>query len=143
MLRASLALGLIAVALVTAAEGRIVLNRPRLEFELLDGSKVCGEPVQRDACLTMTTTLGGVRVPLVQLARIEMVDDREQVVLHFVNGDQLKGTIPANFEVQTVVGRMSIPWSKVRSLRVLPVASQPVKPSGIGIRATFSALPPE
>lgn len=142
MLRTSLfALGLVVVTLAATAEGRIVVSKPQLEFELLDGSKVCGEAVEWNACLKVTSTLGEVRVPLVQLARIELVDDREQAILHYSNGNRLKGTIPANFEVQTSLGRMSIPWSKVRSLRVLPVAIQPVKPAGI--RATFSAVAPE
>ena len=143
MLRTSLALGLIVLTLATTAEGRIALSKPRLEFVLLDGSKVGGEPVDADACLQVTTSLGQMRVPLVKLARIEMVDDREQAVLHFSNGDRLKGTIPANFEVQTVLGRMSVPWSKVHSLRVLPVARRQLKPPGVNIRATFSTVAAE
>jgi hypothetical protein len=143
MLRTWLALGLMAVTLVTTAEGRIALSKSRLEFELLDGSKVCGEPVEADACLKVTTTLGQMRVPLVQLARIEMVDDREQAVLHFSNGDRLKGTIPANFEVQTLLGKMTVPWSKVRSLRVLPAPRVRFKAASVRVSGTYPPQPPE
>lgn len=143
MLRTSSVVCLVVVTLVAIAEARSPVRKPRLEFELLDGSKVCGEPVEADASLKVTTTLGEVRVPLVQLARIELVDDREQAVLHFSNGDRLKGRIQPGIDVQTVLGRLTVPWSKVRSLRVLPAAYQRLKAAGVSVSGTWAPQPPE
>lgn len=120
MLRTLLAGFLLLLPLTVQADFRISVARPRLEFELLDGTRLSGEAVEADAAMKLTTSLGEVRVPLVQLTRIELPDYSGQAILHFSNGDRLKGRLPPGIEVQTQVGRVTVPLSKARSLRVIP-----------------------
>jgi hypothetical protein len=95
-----------------------------LEFELLDGSRICGQAVEFQPALRLATSVGEVRVPLVKLTRVEVPDDGSEATLHLSSGEILKGRLLADIEVNTLVGKMSVSLKVVRSLRVLP-ATQP------------------
>jgi hypothetical protein len=133
------------VFLAAHAEGRIALPqpRPRLQFELLDGTKIYGQAVEADASLKLATSYGEVRVSLVQLRRIELPDYSGQAILHFANGERLKGTLPAGIEVQTHQGRITVPVAKVRSLRVIPISYRRLKAAGIHVSGKYPPQPPE
>jgi hypothetical protein len=120
---AAVALLLLAAA-PAAAEFRYP-GRVRLEFELLDGSRICGQAMEAEPALRVATSLGEVRVPLVKLARIEVPDDGSDATLHLISGDRIKGRLLADIEVNTLVGKLSVSLKIVRSLRVVPSSYQP------------------
>jgi hypothetical protein len=141
MLRTLLALGLILLA--ASAEARRIVPKVQLEFELVDGSKICGQAVEAQPAIKLRTSVGEVRVPLVNLARVEVPIDGSEATLHLANGDRLKGTLLDGIEVNTLLGKLTIQLKVVKSLRVQPGVSKRLKIEGVSVSGSWAHQVPQ
>lgn len=92
----------------------------KMWFELVDGSRVNGTPVEKSGTIAFRTHLGTVNVPFAKLARLEVANDRETTILHWPNGDRLTGFVDGDgVELDTVLGKLTVPWPAVSSAAVV------------------------
>ena len=109
MIIAVAALTMLAAAMTPCAAGERKAPPPRLAVDLDDGSRIIG--TARAAALKMDSALlGGVKVGLRKIERIEFAGEGKRVRVQFRNGDVLSGTTDLDrFELATAMGDLSIP----------------------------------
>lgn len=119
------------------AEAAAAVGAPiHVTLELVDGSRLLGAPELRDDRVAFDTKLGRIRVPLRELASIEVAADRESAALNFANGDRLTGfPVEEGLPVKSVLGRLVVPWASVTRciVNVAPLATgvDSLKPAAI------------
>ncbi|MEX2216897.1 MAG: discoidin domain-containing protein [Phycisphaeraceae bacterium] len=115
-------------------------SRLRLELEFIDGSRLFGEPAEADPTIGLRSRVGDVKVPLAELARIDVHQDQETVAIQWPNGDQLTGVAAtAGFVVNTVLGKLHIPLATLRRCTVQVIAAdKALKPAGVSASGAWS-----
>jgi hypothetical protein len=96
----------------------------RVAVEVRDGSRIHGASLQES--LPVRCSFGEITVPLALIAKVTMLEDREQATITFANGDRLTG-VPGWREVKltAIVGALAIPLNEVREWSTLV---KPVEP---------------
>lgn len=114
----------------------LMADRPRAEqpdadspatkatVELLDGSRVIGEPAGAE--LKMVTPVGEVSVPLLSMTQMVFDRDHKTAEVSLVNGDHLSGAVKTKtFSVKTAWGKIDLPLQQVRALTIMGHADPP------------------
>lgn len=96
----------------------------RLDLNLLltDGSHIIG--TTQPATASVETCYAKIQVPLHQIAAIQNDPARETTVITMQNGDEMHGICKlAPLPVETILGRHSIDFSLIRTLRIDPTSA--------------------
>lgn len=92
----------------------------RVQFDLVDGSRVIGEPSEGSRSIRLRSHVGTFEVPFAKLVRVEVAADRETTILHWPNGDRLTGFVDGEgVEIATVLGKVTVPLPAISSCTVL------------------------
>ena len=90
---------------------------PRLILDLSDGSRIVGAPALDHVTLQSDTLKVDLKLDLVQT--IEFDQEHQQAQVKLSNGDRLSGQLsPANLEVSTAFGKVSIPLTLMRRMAI-------------------------
>lgn len=116
------------------------VSRLRLELELVDGSRLFGEPVEANPKIGLRSRAGHVDVWLNELSQVEVKQDKETVAIQWPNGDRLTGiSTTAGFEVNTVLGKINVPLATLRRCTVQVLAAgKAIKPTGVSASGSYS-----
>jgi hypothetical protein len=110
-------LSLTVASLSYSAGQKAKVSPTRLAIECDDGSLVIGE-TKLAVLLIHSTTVGKVEVPLKKICRVEFSSDHATARVFFGNGDTLQGALDlAEFQMETVFGKVSLPVNHVVSIR--------------------------
>ncbi len=90
---------------------------PRLELEMVDGSRVIGVPVLES--VSLQTSYARMEIALQHILAIKMAEDHETASIDLRNGDHLKGAVHLEaIELGTLFGKISVDLEHVSSMRV-------------------------
>ena len=108
----------------------------RLELELIDGSRLFGEPARGGAAISLNSRVGDVRIPLAELDSLQVNEDGETAIVQWPGGDRLSGVVedPA-IEIRTLLGELSVPIAKIRKCTVQRLSEDEPLPA-VGVRAS-------
>lgn len=102
---------------------------PRLELELVDGSRLIGTSSLES--VPVQTSLAMVEIRLKLLQTLKLGDDHQSVSLDLRNGDKVKGVIKLEpIQLETVFGKVSVHMEHLRALRVRSLGGE--LPAGEG-----------
>lgn len=91
---------------------------PRLELDLVDGSRIVGTPAI--STVPVQTPYAKMDIPLAQIQTIKMGDDHETVFVDLQNGDKLTGVMTLGpVELATVFGRVAVGIEHIRKFDVV------------------------
>lgn len=90
----------------------------RLEVDLLDGSRVVGDPGLEK--VSLQTSYAKMSLPWKLILAITPADERETAVVDLRNGDRLKGVIGLDaIELATVFGKVRIGYEHIAKVRAM------------------------
>jgi len=124
--RTGMALAAVIALVGTAWAGADSTNQApaqfRLEFDLVDGSRIIGVP--DIASMPVQTAYAKMDIPLGNISAIAIGEDHETASFELRNGDQLKGVLALEpIMLATVFGRVPIGIEHIRELRVVMAGS--------------------
>lgn len=131
---------------VEVPAGHVTLADPmiaQLELKLTDGSLLKGKFTADHDALPIRTDFGDIAVSWKTVRGFTVSDDRETILVEFINADRITGHIRSgSIPVEGVLGVVNVPWSVVQSAQVHLVTptrtpeTQPLTP--VGVRASGS-----
>lgn len=90
----------------------------RVAVELVDGSRVLGEPTEAE--VKIVTSLGEIKVQMVNVTKLVLNEDHHTAEVSLVNGDHLSGTLKMEaFGLRAVWGKVDFPLQHVRAFTVI------------------------
>ena len=94
----------------------------RITIDVRDGSRLIG--MARQDSLPVQCSLGSIKIPLADIRKVTMFEDREQATICLANGDKLTG-VPGwrAVKVTTIIGDIAVTMTEIRELTVVPVFS--------------------
>lgn len=120
-----LAMPLLMTMFLSLAHGVSAVVTPTLldlDLLLTDGSHIIG--TTRPATTTVETCYANIQIPLHQIAAIQNHPATETTVITMQNGDEMHGICKlAPLPVETIVGKLSINISLIRTLRISPAST--------------------
>ena len=97
-----------------AATGQTV----QVTLDLSDGSHLIGTTPLTTLPLR-SETLGTMAIPIAKVRSLKFSPDHESLVVAFVNGDKLQGSLgTVALELQTLLGTVRVPWEHVATIEV-------------------------
>jgi RNA polymerase sigma factor (sigma-70 family) len=112
-------------------------KRPPMQVavDLKDGSRVVGQAVGLKELL-LRTSFGEVRIPIEQVASLQLKDEQGTSVIRFHNGDQLTGLLDlkalGDLKVATALGETAVP---LKLVSLCKLEAPPFRPK-VAVRAS-------
>ncbi len=100
------------------AEEKQPAQNPRIEIELVDGSRVIG--ILGLESVSLQTSYAKMEIAVQHILAIKMAEDHETASIDLRNGDHLKGAVHLeSIELDTLFGKISVDLEHVREFRVV------------------------
>jgi len=111
---------ILAVGLLSAPCLAEQTNLPlRLGLNLHDGTRVIGVPGIK--AMPFRTSYAKLEIPLADIVRVEIADDRERASMELRNGDGLSGVLALEkFDLETIFASISVGVEHVKSIDIYP-----------------------
>jgi len=106
----------------------LVQQKPvRLVVQLVDGSRVVGQPCQTSLSL-VSETLGKVELPLTRIVSVQISKETFAASVVLCNGDKVSGTLAGKtLSLVTLFGGVTIPVSKITGFKVSLTSGTPAE----------------